>query len=76
MAQADMGNTEVFRPLHAYFLLPPAEGATRNVVLVSDGHLNNETSVLTDASHNYQHTRIFTMGVRSVGGYGFIATPR
>nr|KAG5699378.1 hypothetical protein BaRGS_008286 [Batillaria attramentaria] len=62
-AQADMGNTEVFRPLHAYFLLPPAEGATRNVLLLSDGHLNNETSVMADARSNYQHTRIFTFGV-------------
>ncbi|XP_070191086.1 protein mono-ADP-ribosyltransferase PARP4-like [Littorina saxatilis] len=65
MAPADMGNTEVFRPLHAYFLLPPAEGATRNVLLVSDGHLNNETSVLTDARKNNQHTRVFTFGVSS-----------
>ena len=63
-AQADMGNTEVFRPLHAYFLLPPSEGTTRNVLLISDGHLNNEKSVLSDAANNYQHTRIFTFGVR------------
>ncbi|KAL8624962.1 hypothetical protein ACOMHN_039849 [Nucella lapillus] len=62
-AQADMGNTEVFSPLRAYFLLPPAEGAIRNMLLVSDGHLNNETTVLTDASRNHHHTRIFTFGV-------------
>ncbi|XP_025097286.1 poly [ADP-ribose] polymerase 4-like [Pomacea canaliculata] len=64
-AQADMGNTEVFRPLHAYFLLPPANQALRNVFLISDGHLNNESSVLKDASNNYHHTRIFTFGVSS-----------
>ncbi|KAL8613683.1 hypothetical protein ACOMHN_029775 [Nucella lapillus] len=62
-ATADMGNTEVFRPLHAFFLLPPAEGTTRNVILISDGHLNNESAVLSDAGKNYQRTRIFTCGV-------------
>ncbi|XP_076466190.1 uncharacterized protein LOC143297656 [Babylonia areolata] len=62
-AQADMGNTEVFRPLHAYFLLPPAEGVVRNLLLVSDGHLNNDTTVMADASKHHQHTRIFTFGV-------------
>lgn len=61
--QATMGNTEVYHPLHSYFLLSPTEG-TRNVILVSDGHINNEEVTRKAMMENYQHTRLFTCGVR------------
>ena len=60
--QAVHGNTEVYRPLHAYFLLNPTEGL-RNVFLVSDGHINSEMETLKAVGENYNSTRVFTLGV-------------
>ncbi|XP_056015621.1 uncharacterized protein LOC125677683 isoform X3 [Ostrea edulis] len=62
---ADQGNTELCRPLNSFFLLKP-ESSTRNVFLISDGHINDEETALYRISRNYQHTRIFTLGVSSV----------
>ncbi|XP_062607148.1 protein mono-ADP-ribosyltransferase PARP4-like, partial [Saccostrea cucullata] len=63
--QADEGNTELCRPLNSYYLLKP-ESYTRNIFLISDGHINNEETTLSKISQNYQHTRVFTLGVSSV----------
>ncbi|XP_078001506.1 protein mono-ADP-ribosyltransferase PARP4-like isoform X2 [Glandiceps talaboti] len=62
--EADMGNTEVWRPLHSFFQLSPTTGV-RNIFLVSDGHINNEDATLAAIRLNSQHTRIFTFGVSS-----------
>ena len=58
-----MGNTEIYRPLHTYFLLAHREGI-RNVILVSDGHINNEEMTLQAVKAARGHTRLFTCGVR------------
>lgn len=63
--KANMGNTEAYRPLHAYFLLNSKQ-TTKNVFLVSDGHINNEEETLKAVGDNYQNTRVFTLGVRYV----------
>ncbi|XP_046570901.1 protein mono-ADP-ribosyltransferase PARP4-like [Haliotis rubra] len=63
-ACADMGNTEVFKPLHSYHLLASTT-ATRNIFIISDGHFNNEDSVLNAVLNNATHTRVFTLGVSS-----------
>ncbi|XP_059150079.1 protein mono-ADP-ribosyltransferase PARP4-like isoform X2 [Physella acuta] len=62
MSRADKGNTEVIRPLRSLFLLPYSE-SQRNVFLISDGHINNDSVVLRAARLNSTHTRIFTFGV-------------
>ncbi|KAJ8026534.1 Poly [ADP-ribose] polymerase 4 [Holothuria leucospilota] len=55
------GNTDVWRPLHSHYLL---EGENlRNVFIISDGHINNETETLKSIAKNSSHTRIFTFGV-------------
>ena len=60
---ATMGNTEVIRPMHTFYLLRH-ESSIQNVFLISDGHINNEDAMLSNSLKNSQHTRIFTMGVR------------
>ncbi|VDI59027.1 poly [ADP-ribose] polymerase [Mytilus galloprovincialis] len=62
---ANMGSTEVYRPLHSFFLLKP-ENSLRNVFILSDGHINNEETTLKAVHDNCQHTRIFTFGVSSI----------
>ncbi|XP_061177489.1 protein mono-ADP-ribosyltransferase PARP4-like [Saccostrea echinata] len=66
--QADQGNTELCRPLNSYYLLKP-ESYTRNIFLISDGHINNEETTLSRITQNYQHTRVFTLGVSSVANH-------
>ncbi|XP_071133574.1 protein mono-ADP-ribosyltransferase PARP4-like [Mytilus edulis] len=63
--QANMGSTEVYRPLHSFFLLKP-ENSLRNVFILSDGHINNEETTLKSVHDNCQHTRIFTFGVSAI----------
>ncbi|XP_053398285.1 protein mono-ADP-ribosyltransferase PARP4-like [Mercenaria mercenaria] len=59
---ATMGNTEVVRPLHTFYLMKP-ESSMQNVLLISDGHMNNSELLLSSVRKNCQHTRIFTVGV-------------
>ena len=61
--EAVLGNTQVFRPLHAYFLLK-RQNAVRNVLLVSDGHINNAEMTVQAVKEARSHTRLFTCGVR------------
>ncbi|XP_033122166.1 protein mono-ADP-ribosyltransferase PARP4-like [Anneissia japonica] len=60
--QAKMGNTEVWRPLHAYFLLSDTN-CLRNIFLISDGHINNEESTLNAIQLNAKNNRVFTFGI-------------
>ncbi|XP_066269374.1 protein mono-ADP-ribosyltransferase PARP4-like [Branchiostoma lanceolatum] len=63
--KASKGNTDAWRPLHGFFLLPPS-GKTRNVFLISDGHVNNAEQTLSDTHAHYQETRVFSCGVGSI----------
>ncbi|XP_069141939.1 protein mono-ADP-ribosyltransferase PARP4-like isoform X2 [Argopecten irradians] len=60
-----MGNTDLYRPLHSFYLLKP-ENALRNIFLVSDGHINHKDVTMDTVHKNSQHTRVFTFGVSSV----------
>ncbi|GCC28753.1 hypothetical protein chiPu_0007187 [Chiloscyllium punctatum] len=62
--QKPMGNTDFWRPLLNLNLLAPSK-RIRNVLLISDGHLQNETLTLKTVCQNVKHTRIFTCGVGS-----------
>ncbi|XP_060065436.1 protein mono-ADP-ribosyltransferase PARP4-like [Ylistrum balloti] len=62
---ANMGNTDLYRPLHSFYLLKP-ESALRNIFLVSDGHINNQDITMDTVHKNSQHTRVFTFGVSSM----------
>ncbi|KAJ8253455.1 hypothetical protein GJAV_G00213140 [Gymnothorax javanicus] len=58
------GSTELWRPLRSLSLLPPSTG-TRNLLLISDGHFQNEALTLKLVRQSVQHTRVFTCGVSS-----------
>ncbi|XP_070569266.1 protein mono-ADP-ribosyltransferase PARP4-like [Ptychodera flava] len=62
--RANMGNTDVWRPLLLFLQFSPSTGQ-RNVFLISDGHINNEKMTLDKIHQNNQHTRVFTLGVSS-----------
>uniref|UniRef100_A0A3B4UNQ4 Poly [ADP-ribose] polymerase n=1 Tax=Seriola dumerili TaxID=41447 RepID=A0A3B4UNQ4_SERDU len=56
------GSTELWRPLRALSLLPPSRG-TRNLLLLSDGHIQNAELTLQLLRDNAQHSRLFTCGL-------------
>uniref|UniRef100_A0A665X3S4 Poly [ADP-ribose] polymerase n=1 Tax=Echeneis naucrates TaxID=173247 RepID=A0A665X3S4_ECHNA len=56
------GSTELWRPLQALSLLPPSRG-TRNLLLLSDGHIQNAQLTLQLVRDNTQHSRLFTCGL-------------
>ncbi|XP_067842203.1 protein mono-ADP-ribosyltransferase PARP4 isoform X2 [Heptranchias perlo] len=62
--QKPMGNTDFWRPLLSLNLLAPSK-RIRNVLLISDGHIQNEALTLKTVHQNVKHTRIFTCGVGS-----------
>jgi len=63
---ADMGGTEILRPLKAVLEREPAGGLPRKVVLLTDGEVTNDAAVIELAEKHRTHTRIFTFGI----GYG------
>ncbi|XP_015745662.2 poly [ADP-ribose] polymerase 4 [Python bivittatus] len=77
-ATATMGDSHLWKALHYLSLLYPAE-SKRNVILISDGHIQNEGLTLQTVKKNATHTRIFTCAVgptanrhmlRSLAQYG------
>ncbi|KAI3355671.1 hypothetical protein L3Q82_004263 [Scortum barcoo] len=56
------GSTELWRPLRALSLLPPSRGV-RNLLLLSDGHIQNAELTLKLLKENAQHSRVFTCGL-------------
>ncbi|KAE8299772.1 Poly [ADP-ribose] polymerase 4 [Larimichthys crocea] len=56
------GSTELWGPLRALSLLPPSCGI-RNLLLLSDGHIQNAELTLQLLRDNSQHSRLFTCGL-------------
>ncbi|XP_053733115.1 protein mono-ADP-ribosyltransferase PARP4 [Synchiropus splendidus] len=56
------GSTELWRPLRLLNLLPPSRG-TRNLLLLSDGHIQNGMLTLQMLRDNARHSRLFTCGL-------------
>ncbi|KAK1903239.1 Protein mono-ADP-ribosyltransferase PARP4, partial [Dissostichus eleginoides] len=56
------GSTELWRPLRALSLLPPSRGV-RNLLLLSDGHIQNAELTLQLLRDNAEHSRLFTCGL-------------
>ncbi|XP_017213366.2 protein mono-ADP-ribosyltransferase PARP4 [Danio rerio] len=56
------GSTDLWRPLRSLSLLPPCQGM-RNVLLLSDGHVQNQPVTLQLVRENSCHTRLFTCGL-------------
>ncbi|KAK7168903.1 hypothetical protein R3I93_005027 [Phoxinus phoxinus] len=56
------GGTELWRPLQSLSLLSPCRGV-RNILLLSDGHVQNQPLTLQLVRENSCHTRLFTCGL-------------
>ncbi|XP_073710917.1 protein mono-ADP-ribosyltransferase PARP4-like [Misgurnus anguillicaudatus] len=56
------GSTELWRPLRSLSLIPPSHGM-RNILLISDGHVQNQAPTLQLVRENSCHTRVFTCGL-------------
>ncbi|XP_062423231.1 protein mono-ADP-ribosyltransferase PARP4 isoform X2 [Rhea pennata] len=63
-ATATLGNTDLWKALRYFSLLFPSQGQ-RNILLISDGHIQNESVTFQIVKDNVQHTRLFTCGVGS-----------
>uniref|UniRef100_A0A8C5RSJ3 Poly [ADP-ribose] polymerase n=1 Tax=Laticauda laticaudata TaxID=8630 RepID=A0A8C5RSJ3_LATLA len=75
---ATMGDSNLWKVLRYLCLLYPTK-SKRNIILISDGHIQNEGMTLQVVKKNAVHTRIFTCGVsptanrhmlRSLSHYG------
>ncbi|NXC42205.1 PARP4 polymerase, partial [Penelope pileata] len=63
-ATATLGNTDLWKTLRYLSLLFPSQGH-RNILLISDGHIQNESVTFQIVKDNVHHTRLFTCGVGS-----------
>ncbi|KAM5288003.1 protein mono-ADP-ribosyltransferase PARP4 [Ctenodactylus gundi] len=59
-----MGNTDFWKTLRYLSLLCPSQGL-RSILLISDGHLQNESLTLKLVKRSVLHIRLFTCGVGS-----------
>jgi Ca-activated chloride channel family protein len=67
---ADLGGTELYRPLEAILSVPPTAGTLRNVVVLTDGQVTNEPAVVELARTWRSTNRLFTFGIgSSASGY-------
>uniref|UniRef100_A0A8C3W803 Poly [ADP-ribose] polymerase n=1 Tax=Catagonus wagneri TaxID=51154 RepID=A0A8C3W803_9CETA len=72
-AMPTMGNTELWKTLRHLSLLVPSHGP-RNILLISDGHLQNQSLTLQLVKSNAQHTRLFSCGVGSTANRHILRT--
>ncbi|KAM4860185.1 protein mono-ADP-ribosyltransferase PARP4 [Thomomys bottae] len=72
-ATPTMGNTDLCKTLRYLSLLHPSQGL-RNVLLLSDGHLQNESMTVQLVKRNVHHTRLFTCGVSSTANRHVLRT--
>ncbi|XP_027444657.1 protein mono-ADP-ribosyltransferase PARP4 isoform X6 [Zalophus californianus] len=63
-ATPTMGNTDFWKTLRYLNLLYPSQGL-RSILLISDGHLQNESLTLQLVKRNVRHTRLFSCGIGS-----------
>uniref|UniRef100_A0A8C0JCS0 Poly [ADP-ribose] polymerase n=1 Tax=Chelonoidis abingdonii TaxID=106734 RepID=A0A8C0JCS0_CHEAB len=67
-ATPTMGNTDLWKTLRYLSLLYPSQ-RKRNILLLSDGHIQNESMTFQIVKENVRHTRLFTCGVGSTANH-------
>ncbi|CAN9498563.1 unnamed protein product [Ophioblennius macclurei] len=67
------GSTELWRPLRTLGLLPPSAGI-RNLLLLSDGHIQNADATLRLLRDGVRHSRLFTCGLSSTANRHMLRT--
>ncbi|XP_006879680.1 PREDICTED: poly [ADP-ribose] polymerase 4-like [Elephantulus edwardii] len=63
-ATPTMGNTDFWKALRYLNLLPPSQGL-RNILLISDGHIQHDRLTFQLVRRSTSHTRLFTCGTGS-----------
>ena len=63
---ADLGGTEVLAPLKEIYESRIPEGYRREIILLTDGQIGNESEVMEVVKKGDQGSRLFTVGI----GYG------
>ncbi|XP_066225211.1 protein mono-ADP-ribosyltransferase PARP4 [Saccopteryx leptura] len=72
-ASPTMGNTDFWKTLRYLSLLPPSRGV-RNILLISDGHLQEEGLTLQLVKRHVRQTRLFSCGVSSTANRHMLRT--
>nr|XP_035953034.1 protein mono-ADP-ribosyltransferase PARP4 isoform X1 [Halichoerus grypus]XP_035953035.1 protein mono-ADP-ribosyltransferase PARP4 isoform X1 [Halichoerus grypus] len=72
-ATPTMGNTDFWKTLRYLNLLYPSQGL-RSILLISDGHLQNESLTLQLVKRNVRHTRLFSCGIGSTANRHILRT--
>ncbi|XP_054543703.1 protein mono-ADP-ribosyltransferase PARP4 isoform X2 [Talpa occidentalis] len=72
-ATPTMGNTDFWKTLRYLNLLYPSQGF-RNILLISDGHLQNMGLSLQLVRRNVHHTRLFCCGTGSTANHHILRT--
>ncbi|XP_006832122.1 PREDICTED: poly [ADP-ribose] polymerase 4-like [Chrysochloris asiatica] len=72
-ATPTMGNTDFWKTLRYLNLLYPSQGL-RNILLISDGHIQNESLTFQLVKRHVQHTRLFTCGTGSTANHHILRT--
>ncbi|XP_029415107.1 protein mono-ADP-ribosyltransferase PARP4 [Nannospalax galili] len=72
-AAPTMGNTDLWKILRYLSFLYPSQGL-RNILLISDGHLQSESLTLQLVKRNVHHTRVFTCAVGSTANCHILRT--
>ncbi|XP_071167550.1 von Willebrand factor A domain-containing protein 5A-like [Mytilus edulis] len=61
--EADMGGTEILRPLKQIYSNSCKQGYPRQIFLLTDGGVRNTNEVISLAKANNGYTRVFTFGI-------------
>lgn len=60
---ADMGGTEILKPLETIFASPLLAGYTRQIFLLTDGEVTDSSAVSSLVRNHARNTRVFTFGI-------------
>lgn len=64
-AAADLGGTEVLKPFENIYSRKSGRGIHRDIFLITDGEVGNETEVMRLVKRNARHTKVYTVGIGS-----------
>lgn len=63
--KADLGGTEIERPLMSIFKSPVIEGYPKQIFLLTDGEVSNTEVVIELVKNNVKYSRVHAIGVGS-----------
>lgn len=64
-ASAEMGGTEMLAPLKDIYGNKAVQGRHRDIILVTDGEISNESEVMKLVKRDAGHTKVYTVGIGS-----------